>query len=74
MFSMRGNIDDITEKRVVLNYIKRRRANLPPIFENVAICIACGKEKHVNVSGFCEDCWVQFSHLRKRVFHKKEGT
>ena len=66
---MRGNLDDITEKRVVLNYIKRRGANLPPIFENVAVCIACGKEKYVNTCGLCENCWVQFSHLRKRVIH-----
>ena len=36
-----------------------------PVFENVAICMACGKEKHVNASGFCEECWVQFSHLRR---------
>lgn len=63
---MRGNIDVITEKRVVLNYIKRRGANLPPIFENVAICMACGKEKYVNASGFCEECWLTFAHLRSQ--------
>jgi hypothetical protein len=63
-YKMRGKIDNITEKRVVLNYIKRRGATLPPVFENVAICMACGKEKHVNASGFCEGCWETFSHLR----------
>lgn len=41
-------------------------AILPPIFANVAICMACGKEEHVNTCGFCEECWVQFSHLRGR--------
>jgi len=37
---------------------------LPPIFENVGICMACGKEKHVNMCGYCEQCWITFSHLR----------
>lgn len=36
------------------------------IFENTAKCLACGKEKFVNTSGFCEKCWITFSHLRKR--------
>ena len=40
---------------------------LPPIFDNVAICMACGKEKHVNVCGFCEDCWITYSHLCNRI-------
>ena len=37
----------------------------PPVFSNTAICMACGKEKHVNTSGYCEDCWIQFSHLKR---------
>ena len=63
---MRGKTEEINSQKVVLNYIKRKGANLPPIFENVAICMTCGKEKHVNASGFCEDCWVTYAHLRKR--------
>jgi hypothetical protein len=63
---MRGKLDNITEKRVVLNYIKRKGVFLPSIFENVAICIACGKEKYVNASGFCEDCWITYAHLRRQ--------
>ena len=42
------------------------RITLPPIFENVAVCMACGKERHVNTCGFCEECWVTYSHLRSR--------
>jgi len=38
---------------------------LPLIFSNVAICMSCGKERHVNASGFCEECWITYSHLRK---------
>jgi hypothetical protein len=64
---MRGKTEQINPKRVVLNYIKRRGSNLPPIFENIGICMACGKEKHVNASGFCESCWVSFSHLRRKI-------
>ena len=58
---------------LVLNWVKRRSRKdiLPPIFENVAICMACGKEKHVNTCGFCEDCWIQFSHLRDINFGRK---
>lgn len=50
--------------------------SLPPIFENVAICMACGKERYVNTCGFCENCWITFSHLRKGKprIHRKEGT
>lgn len=40
------------------------RVILPPIFENVAICMGCGKEKHVNIYGMCESCWVTHVHLR----------
>jgi len=36
-----------------------------PIFDNAAICMACGKDRYVNTCGFCEQCWVTFSHLRK---------
>ena len=35
-----------------------------PVFENMALCQACGKERHVNSSGFCESCWETFAHLR----------
>jgi hypothetical protein len=56
----------LVEKQTGKSYGKRRRVILPPIFENVAICMACGKERHVNASGFCEKCWVQFSHLRRK--------
>ena len=37
---------------------------LPPIFVYMGICLACGKEKHVNAFTFCEDCWITYSHLR----------
>ena len=46
---------------------------LSPIFENAGICMACGKEKHVNASGYCESCWVQFSHLRKKGEGREEN-
>ena len=62
---MRGKTEEINHKKVVLNYIKRKGVFLPPVFENVAICTACGKEKHVNASGFCESCWVTYAHLRR---------
>ena len=65
--NMRGKTEEIDSHKVVLNYIKRKGTTLPPIFENVAICMACGKEKHINTCGFCEKCWVQFSSLRKKV-------
>ena len=64
---MRGKTEEMNSKKVVLNYIKRKGVFLPPVFENVAICMACGKEVHVNACGFCEKCWMDFSHLRKRV-------
>ena len=35
------------------------------IFENTAKCLACGKEKFVNTSGFCEKCWITHAHLRE---------
>ena len=63
---MRGKTEEINPKKVVLNYIKRKKVSFSPIFENVAICMACGKEKFVNTCGFCEECWVQFSHLRRK--------
>jgi hypothetical protein len=70
-----GRREKIDSKRVILNYIKRKGATLPPEFPNTGICMACGKEKHVNTCGFCALCWVQFSHLRKpRVIDRKEGT
>ena len=59
-----GRRKQIDPKRVVLNYIKRKGATLPPVFENTGICMACGKEKHVNVFGMCESCWVTHAHLR----------
>jgi hypothetical protein len=62
---MRGKTEEIESHRVVLNYIKRKGTTLPPVFENVAICIACGKEKHVNACGFCESCWITHTHLRR---------
>ena len=68
---MRGEIGKISSRKVVLNYIKRKGRDLPPIFENVAICIGCGNEEHVNTCGFCEDCWIQFSHLRGEQNGKK---
>jgi len=45
---------------------------LPSIFENVGICMACGKERHVNTCGFCEECWLTFSHLRKSKPEREE--
>ena len=41
-------------------------------YENTAICWACGKEKHVNVMGFCEDCWI--AHVRKPVLYLHESN
>ena len=38
---------------------------LPPIFGNMAICMSCGKERHVNNCGLCSECWITFSHLRE---------
>ena len=68
---MRGKIGSempVHEKNLVLNYLKRRgmREEEEPAFPNTAICIGCGKEKHVNPFGFCESCWIRFSHLRKK--------
>jgi hypothetical protein len=67
--NMNGKPDvlKLVEKQTGKSYGERRKIILPPIFENVAICMGCGKEKHVNASGFCEDCWVQFSHLRRKA-------
>jgi len=45
--------------------MKRENDPLPPIFESVGICMACGKERHVNTCGFCEECWVTYAHVRK---------
>jgi hypothetical protein len=57
------------EEQTHKSYGERRggisRPVLPPIFDNVAICMACGKEKYVNTCGFCEDCWVTYAHVRK---------
>ena len=69
---MRGKmrVDKVDHRILVTNWLKRRGVEedpLPPIFENTAFCLACGKEKFVNTSGFCEKCWVTFSHLRKRT-------
>ena len=66
---MRGKIKDTMDRRnLVLNWVKRKGNEDPlkdvPVFENVALCQACGKQRHVNTCGFCESCWVQFSHLR----------
>ena len=63
-------VDEIDHRVLVTNWIKRRGVvedPLPPVFENAAICIACGKEEHVNTCGFCEKCWCDFAHLRKRT-------
>ena len=69
---MRGSneIDSFGRRILVTNWVKRKGNEdpLPPEFVNTAICIACGKEKHVNTSGFCQLCWVQFSHLRKNEY------
>lgn len=35
---------------------------LAPIFENVGVCWACGKTRHVNAFGFCEECWITHWH------------
>ena len=53
--------------------IECSRDPLPPIFENVAVCWACGKTKHVNVCGFCERCWITHSHLRN-TFRRKGAS
>ena len=63
---MRGKTGKIDRRRVILNYIIRKEKVLPPVFENVAICIACGKEKHVNAYGFCEKCWITHAHIGKK--------
>ena len=41
------------------------RINLPPIFDYMGVCWSCGKTKHVNAFGFCEKCWITYSHLRE---------
>jgi len=51
---------------------KNRVEVLPPIFENIGICMACGKERHVNTCGFCEECWITYSHLRKPEPQREE--
>lgn len=43
------------------------RNPLPPIFANMGICWACGKERHVNSCGFCEECWITFAHGKARL-------
>ena len=53
---MRGNIDDITERRVILNYVKRKGGT--PVFNFIGICMGCGKEKQLNAFRFCEECWI----------------
>ena len=73
---MRGKIGNempVAKKNLVLNYLKRRgvreeeeEEEEESAFPNTAICIGCGKEKHVNPFGFCEGCWIRFSHLRKK--------
>jgi len=52
--------------------MKRENDPLPPIFENIAICMACGREKHVNTCGFCEECWVTYAHFRKPQLERRE--
>lgn len=63
---------ELVEKQTHKTYGVRGRSEiidcskdpLPPIFENGGVCLACGKEKHVNAFAFCEECWQTFSHLR----------
>ena len=61
-----GRREHIDSERVVLNYIKRKGTSLPPVFANTARCQACGKITYVNSFGFCEKCWMRFSHLRRK--------
>ena len=30
------------------------------------VCWQCGKQKPVNVSGVCEDCWIKYAYLREK--------
>lgn len=64
---MRGKTEDMDLHRVALNYAIRKGKidPVPGIFANTAICMACGKENYVNTFGFCEKCWVRYSHLRE---------
>lgn len=69
----------LVEKQTLKSYGVReggcRNIILPPadtpIFENTAICWACGKTRHVNAFGFCEDCWI--THFRKEEPNLKGG-
>ena len=72
---MRGKIENTMDRRnLVLNWAKRKGVEdpLPPEFVNTAICMACGNERHINSCGFCEKCWVQFSHLRGRKWENEK--
>ena len=74
-----GNETPVHEKNLVLNYLMRRgmreeEEEEESTFPNTAICIGCGKEKHVNPFGFCCGCWIRFSHLRKKLEQKEEQT
>lgn len=64
-----GMVENQTHKHriIVEPYI------VPPSFANVAICWACGKERHVNTCGFCEECWVSFYHGRNAPWEVKNG-
>ena len=70
----KSKVLQLVEKQTGKSYEERRKIIPPPIFENVAICMACGKEKHVNTCGFCEDCWVQLSHLRSKSMGSPSAT
>ena len=72
MRNTRGRVDEVDNHVLVTNWIKRRGVVEDPLsdtptFPNTAKCLSCGKEKFVNTSGFCEKCWIAFSHLRKKT-------
>ena len=64
MRNTRGRVDVLRDE---IEEEKKNPLSNTPTFPNTAKCLACGKGKFVNTSGFCEKCWITFSHLRKRT-------
>ena len=57
-------IEDVDKLLKILQR-DRRELNMVTYSKEKHYCIACGRGRYVNTSGFCSSCWGTFSHLRE---------